>query len=116
MFMNVQASYCNKQNSPISYDAKEPDGSVTIVAGGDAGLLAGVHPSTELWRMNLLQVQCHPQTYTDIAPRISSLEIISPHSSPDAVLRSRQFLRCHVHLLLRSPRPTLFLLHLRVRG
>ena len=94
---------------------QEPDGSVTIVAGGDAGLLAGVHPSKELWRLDLLQVRgsltrnCHFLPTSKLSSFVSGghYSTVSPFqcfpSTPDSLVRSPQLLGRHLHILFRSP-------------
>merc|ERR1711942_550213 len=80
--------------------SQEPDGSVTIVAGGDAGLLAGVHPSKELWRLDLLQTPSFGPVSSSAVTCISSFDLPSSSSTSSSlctyVLVADNAMRLHV--------------------
>jgi len=65
--------------------SQEPDGSVAIVAGGDAGLLTGVHPSKELWRLSLLQTPSFGPVGSSAVTCIASFDLPSSSSSSSSV-------------------------------
>jgi len=71
--------------------SQEQDGSVTIVAGGDAGLVTGVHPSKELWRLNLLQTPSFGPVSSASVTCIASFDLPSISSCPDSVLATYVF-------------------------